>query len=412
MNFKELYDRWESINIIVRILAGLLVGVTLALIMPGNQAIPVLGDVFVGALKAIAPILIMFLVVGSLSRSKKDLGNRFKFVVTLYVMSTVIAAVVATLLSFAFPVTVTLDIPPEHMGHNANLVELIGNLLVGMVGNPVSAIIHGNYLCILFWSIVSGMVLRGFASENTLKVIDDLSEVVTRIIRLIISCAPFGIMGLVYDSISANGLGIFEEYAALVGLLVAAMLIVMMLTNPAMVAAILRRNPYPLQFRCLRDSGITAFCTRNSSANIPVNIALCEKLGVNKEFYSVSIPLGASINMNGAAITITVMTLATVHSIGMEVPIATALVLCLVSTIAACGASSVAGGSLLLIPLACSMFGIGDDIAMQMVAIGFVISVIQDSLETALNSSSDVFFTAAADAKDRMDKGEEFPLKL
>ena len=412
MNIKELYEKWESISLVVRILAGLLIGLVLALAIPNVEGIGLLGSLFVGALKAIAPILIMFLVVGSLSRSKGNLGNRFKLVIALYLLSTVLSAIVAVVFSFIHPVTVTLDIPPEQMGHTDSLVDLISNILISMVGNPLTAITQGNYLCILFWSVIAGLVMRGIASERTLEVIDDMSNVVTRIIRIIINFAPFGVLGLIYDAVSTNGIEIFQEYASLIIILVAAMLVVILITNPLIVALLLRRNPYPLQFKCLKESGMTAFFTRSSAANIPVNISLCERLGLDKDFYSVSIPLGATINMNGAAITITVMTLAAVNTLGMDVSIGTAIILCIVATIAACGASGVAGGSLLLIPLACSLFGISDEIAMQLVAIGFIIGVIQDSLETALNSSSDVLFTATADAKARMDEGQDSPLNL
>lgn len=412
MKLKELYDKWESTSLVLRILCGLVIGLVLALVIPGLPLIPLLGTLFVGALKAMAPLLVLFLVIAALSRSGKNLGSRFKFVISLYLGSTIIATIVATILSFAFPVTVTLTGDVTDMAATGSLEELVTKLLTGMVSNPVTAITEGNYLCILFWGVVAGLVMRAIASETTLKVVDDVSSIVTRIIRIIISFAPFGILGLIYDAVSSNGMDIFYEYGALIAILVASMLIVILVTNPILGGLFMRRNPYPLQFKCLKESAVTAFFTRSSAANIPVNMSLCEKMGLDKDFYSVSIPLGATINMNGAAITITVMTLAAVHTMGVEVSIGTAIVLCLVSVIAACGASGVAGGSLLLIPLACSMFGIGEDISMQLVAIGFIIGVIQDSLETALNSSADVYFTAVADMKDRKDKGLDSELNL
>ena len=397
MDLKELYSKWNSISLIVRIICGLAIGLVLALIIPGYSYISVFGEIFVSALKAIAPLLVMFLVIGSLSTSGSGLGSRFKLVIALYLASTIIAAVVATALGFINPVTVFLDTSSSSGGEVTGLWDLIHNILVGLMTNPVKAITDANYLSIIFWSVIFGLLIRSLKTETVGKACDELSKLVSKVVTIIISFAPIGIMGLIYDAVSSNGLDIFVDYGSLILLLVAAMLIVMFVTNPILGAIIMRRNPYPLLLTCLRGSAITAFFTRSSAANIPVNMSLCEKMGLDKDFYSVSIPLGATINMNGAAITITTMTLVAVHTLGIEVTFASAAVMCVVAALGACGASGITGGSLFLIPMACALFGINDDIAAQLIAIGFIIGVIQDSLETALNSSMDVYFTAAAE---------------
>ncbi|MBO5669043.1 MAG: serine/threonine transporter SstT, partial [Candidatus Methanomethylophilaceae archaeon] len=379
MGIKQVYDKWESISLVYRIIGGLLIGLVLALIVPGNDYIPILGSLFIGALKAIAPFLVLFLVIGSLSKSGKGIGPLFRLVIIMYVVSTIISAIIATLISFGFPADIALVVPPESTsGSPDSAYDLISGLLMKLVCNPLEALMTGNYLGILFWAVIVGIILRTTASEGTLKMCEDVSDTLVKVIRGIISFAPFGILGLIYESVSTNGMDIFVDYGHLILLLVSAMLIVMFITNPLIVFITTRRNPYPLLFACIKGSAITAFFTRSSAANIPMNLSLCEKMGIDKELYSTSIPLGATINMNGAAITINVMTLAAAYTLGVDVPIYMAILLCIVSSCAACGASGVGGGSLLLIPLACSLLGIDDTIATQLIAIGFVIAVIQD----------------------------------
>ena len=411
MGVKQVYDKWQSINLVYRIVGGLLIGLILALIVPGNEYIPLLGSLFVGALKAIAPFLVLFLVVGSLAKSGKGISSRFRLVIYLYVISTIISAIVATVLSFAFPSEVILNVDTDDVPKtSSDAYALISSLLLKLVANPLDALMNGNYLGILFWAVIVGFILRTTASEGTLKICNDLSDTLVKVIGIVISFAPFGILGLIYDAVSDNGMSIFIDYGHLILILVAAMLVVMFITNPLIVFITTRRNPYPLLFTCLKGSAVTAFFTRSSAANVPMNLSLCEKVGVDKELYSTSIPLGATINMNGAAITITVMTLAAAYTLDVNVPFYMAALLCIVSAFAACGASGVGGGSLLLIPLACSLIGIGDAVAVQLIAIGFIIGVIQDSLETALNSSADAYFTIAAEIHENPDK--ELNLKV
>ena len=411
MGVKQVYDKWQSINLVYRIVGGLLIGLILALIVPGNEYIPLLGSLFVGALKAIAPFLVLFLVVGSLAKSGKGISSRFRLVIYLYVISTIISAIVATVLSFAFPSEVILNVDTDDVPKtSSDAYALISSLLLKLVANPLDALMNGNYLGILFWAVIVGFILRTTASEGTLKICNDLSDTLVKVIGIVISFAPFGILGLIYDAVSDNGMSIFVDYGHLILILVAAMLVVMFITNPLIVFITTRRNPYPLLFACLKGSAVTAFFTRSSAANVPMNLSLCEKVGVDKELYSTSIPLGATINMNGAAITITVMTLAAAYTLDVNVPFYMAALLCIVSAFAACGASGVGGGSLLLIPLACSLIGIGDAVAVQLIAIGFIIGVIQDSLETALNSSADAYFTIAAEIHENPDK--ELNLKV
>ena len=411
MGVKQVYDKWQSINLVYRIVGGLLIGLILALIVPGNEYIPLLGSLFVGALKAIAPFLVLFLVVGSLAKSGKGISSRFRLVIYLYVISTIISAIVATVLSFAFPSEIILNVDTDDVPKtSSDAYALISSLLLKLVANPLDALMNGNYLGILFWAVIVGFILRTTASEGTLKICNDLSDTLVKVIGIVISFAPFGILGLIYDAVSDNGMSIFVDYGHLILILVAAMLVVMFITNPLIVFITTRRNPYPLLFTCLKGSAVTAFFTRSSAANVPMNLSLCEKVGVDKELYSTSIPLGATINMNGAAITITVMTLAAAYTLDVNVPFYMAALLCIVSAFAACGASGVGGGSLLLIPLACSLIGIGDAVAVQLIAIGFIIGVIQDSLETALNSSADAYFTIAAEIHENPDK--ELNLKV
>lgn len=385
-----------SIPLVLRISLGLLIGVILGLVLPQATFIAMLGKIFISALKGIAPILVLFLVISSLANAGKNLGARFKTVISLYLISTLIAAVVAVVASFIFPLTVTLSGSVEASAPG-KLSEVFGILLTNMVMNPIQALSTGNYVGILFWAILVGVSVRKFTDEATKSVLCDISNAISVIISWVIQAAPFGILGLSFETVSQNGAGIFYDYGKLIVLLLACMFIQALIMNPVMVAICLKKNPYPLVFKCLRESAITAFFTRSSAANIPINMALCEKLKLDKEFYSVSIPLGATINMDGAAITITIMSLAAAFSSGVHVNIIIALILSVVATLGACGASGVAGGSLLLIPMACSLLGVSQDVAMQMVSIGFIIGIVQDSVETALNSSSDVLITATAE---------------
>lgn len=385
-----------SIPLVLRISLGLLIGVILGLVLPQATFIAMLGKIFISALKGIAPILVLFLVISSLANAGKNLGARFKTVISLYLISTLIAAVVAVVASFIFPLTVTLSGSVEASAPG-KLSEVFGTLLTNMVMNPIQALSTGNYVGILFWAILVGVSVRKFTDEATKSVLCDISNAISVIISWVIQAAPFGILGLSFETVSQNGAGIFYDYGKLIVLLIACMFIQALIMNPVMVAICLKKNPYPLVFKCLRESAITAFFTRSSAANIPINMALCEKLKLDKEFYSVSIPLGATINMDGAAITITIMSLVAAFSSGVHVNIIIALILSVVATLGACGASGVAGGSLLLIPMACSLLGVSQDVAMQMVSIGFIIGIVQDSLETALNSSSDVLITATAE---------------
>jgi len=397
---KELLRKWSELSLVFRILIGLSIGVVLGLIVPGWTAIGILGKMFVNALKAIAPLLVMVLVASSISKAGKGLGSRFRTVISEYMLSTFIAAIGAVIGSFLFPIT--LDLQDAAMANAPGaLSDVFTNLLNNMVTNPVTSIAEANYIGILFWSIVMGIGLKFKASQSTIDIVGDIAEVITICVKWIIQFAPFGIMGLVFSTVSENGLEIFTTYGYLLMLLVGCMLVNTLLFNPLIAFLLTRRNPYPLLFECLKVSGLNAFFTRSSAANIPINMSLCKKLGLDEDFYSVSIPLGATINMNGAAVTITVMTLAVAHTVGVEVTLWSAIFLCVIASLAACGTSGVAGGSLLLIPMACSLFGIGNDIAMQAVAIGFIIGVVQDSVETAMNSSADVFFTATAEYYDQ-----------
>lgn len=405
---KKILGLYTGSPLILRILIGLIIGICLGLWVPGASFITIFGNIFVGALKAIAPILVFVLVISSISSAGKGIAGRFKSVVFFYMLSTFLAAVVAVIGSYLFPVTIPLSSAAEQTAP-AGLGEVFSALLNNMVTNPITSIMNANYVGILTWAIIFGLALRTLASDKTKEVFSDISNAVSKTVSWVIQLAPFGIMGLVFGSVHEYGLEIFTDYGKLLLVLVGCMLMVAFVIDPLIVAFSLKRNPYPLVFKCFKESGITAFFTRSSAANIPVNMALCEKLGLDKEYYSVSIPLGATINMDGAAITITVMSLAAAFSQGIQVNILLAILLSFVATLGACGASGVAGGSLLLIPMACSLLGIGQDIAMQVVAVGFIIGVVQDSLETAINSSGDVIFAATAEYKERLKKGEEIP---
>ena len=403
---KQFLKKWNKISLIVRILIGLIVGALLGVFAPQLAPVAFLGTMFVGALKAIAPILVFVLVISSVANAGVGIGKRFRTVISLYLVTTFLAAVVAVFASYAFPVTLVFTNAAEGSAPSG-ILEVFLNLLNNIVANPVASLMNANYIGILTWALLFGLALRGAASEATKKVMTDISEGVSKVVRWIINLAPFGIMGLVFSSVSEYGLEIFTSYGKLLLVLVGCMLFIALVINPTIVACLLKRNPYPLVFRCLKESGLTAFFTRSSAANIPVNMQLCEKLGLDKNMYSVSIPLGATINMDGAAITITVMTLAAAHTLGISVDIPTAIILSVLSTLAACGASGVAGGSLLLIPMACSLFGISNDIAMQVVGVGFIIGVVQDSVETALNSAGDVLFAATAEFYEWLKEGKE-----
>jgi len=405
MTFSNLIDKWSETSLVLRILAGLIIGAFLGLTAPQWTGISILGTIFVSALKAIAPVLVAVLVAVSIAKAGGGLGPRFRVVISQYMLSTFIAGMCAVVGSFLFPVTLQLSDVADHAAPGA-LTDVFTNLLTNMVTNPIMSMSQANYIGILFWAILFGLALKQKASQQTINVIQDFSEVIMLTVKWVIQFAPFGILGLVFKSVSVSGLEVFTTYGQLLLLLVGCMMANTLIFNPLISYIMLRRNPYPLLFTCLKESGLQAFFTRSSAANIPINMNLCKKLGLDIDFYSVSIPLGATINMNAAAVTITVMTLAVAHTIGVEVTFSSAVLLCVIATLGACGTSGVAGGSLLLIPMACSFFNISNDIAMQAVAVGFIIGVIQDSVETALNSSGDVFFTATAEYYDRMKKGE------
>ena len=399
----ELLRKWNRIHLVLRIVLGLLAGALLGLALPQLSGIGLLGTLFVGALKALAPLLVFFLVMDSLARHQKGGRSNMTAVIVLYLIGTFLAALCAVAASFLFPSTLILaeGAVSEAPG---GIAEVLTILLNNAVSNPISAISSANYIGVLVWAVVFGLALRE-AGPGTKQALSDLSSMLSTAIRWVIQCAPFGILGLVFTTVSTTGFDSFKTYAQLIFVLVGCMFFVALIVNPLIVFLCIRRNPYPLVLRCLIHSGVMAFFTRSSAANIPVNMTLCEELGLDEEKYSVSIPLGATINMAGAAITITVLTLATANTLGLTVDFPTAFLLSLVSSVAACGTSGVAGGSLLLVPLACSLFGISNDIAMQVVGIGFIIGVIQDSCETALNSSSDVLFTAAAEFRSRRKAG-------
>ena len=408
----KIIEKYNKTSLIIRIIIGLIIGALLGVFFKELPVIPLLGSLFVGALKAIAPVLVFVLVLSALAKGEDKLDRRFGTVLMLYMVSTFLASFVAVIASFIFPQTLVLaqsaeaDVVPTGVG------EVLSNLLINMVANPMGALVEGRYIGILFWAVVLGLAAKKLADEKTKKVFEDVSNMVSQVVRWIINLAPFGIMGLVYTNVSTNGLSIFVDYGKLLLLLVGCMLFVALVVDPLLAGIVLKTNPYPLVFRCLKESGLTAFFTRSSAANIPVNMELCEKLGMDKEMYAVSIPLGATINMDGAAVTIAVMSLAAANTMGIQVSLPTALVLAFISTLAACGASGVAGGSLLLIPMACSLFGVHPDVAMQVVGVGFVIGVIQDSVETALNSSGDVMFAATAEYAQWKKNGKSLPTFL
>lgn len=398
---KNLFKKLKSVSLIKKIIMGLVAGVILALTVP-NIGVPIsiFGSIFVGSLKAVAPLLVFFLVMAAISQFKEGKKNNMKSITILYLLGTFLAGVVAVIGSFLFPVKILLVAGVESITPPSGVGEVINTLLMNVVENPVKALANGNFIGILFWAVVLGFALKN-ASETTKTVIINISDAMSQVVKWVISFAPLGIMGLVYESIATQGIESLLSYGQLILLLVSCMIVYAVVINPIVAFIMIRKNPFPLVFKCLKDSGITAFFTRSSAANIPVNMRLCKELGLNKDTYSISIPLGATINMGGAAITISTLALAAAHTLGISVDIWTAIILSVLSAVSACGASGVAGGSLLLVPLACSLFGIPNEIAMQVVGVGFIIGVIQDSCETALNSSTDVLYTAIAEFSER-----------
>lgn len=398
----NVVNKWNSISLIKRIICGLILGIILGLVVPQASAIAILGSLFVGALRGVAPILVFFLVMSALCQMAKGQKTHMSFIVVLYMLGNLLSALCAVLASYVFPVVLTFskntntgDVAPP-----SGVTEVLTNLLMNLVANPVDALVNANYIGILAWAIILGLALKK-ASDGTKRALDNISDAVAQAVKWIINCAPFGIMGLIFTTISEQGLSVLLGYGRLILVLVGTMFFVALVVNPIVTFLCTRKNPFPLVFTCLKDSGITAFFTRSSAANIPVNMELCKKLGLNEDTYSISIPLGATVNMAGAAVTISTMALAAAYTLDIRVDFLTAIILCVLSALSAAGASGVAGGSLLLIPLACSLFGIPNDIAMQVVGVGFIVGVIQDSCETALNSSTDVLYTACAEFRDR-----------
>ncbi len=403
---KDLILKWNQISLVKRILIGIIIGIILAVTIPDAvKWITIFGSLFVGALKAVAPVLVLFLVMSAISNHRSGQQTNMKSILGLYGLSTILAGLTAVIASFIFPVSLTLTTGAEGVTPPSGIVEVLKTLLFNVVDNPVNALMNANYIGILTWAVVLGVALK-HASDSTKNMLTNFSDAISQLVKWVINLAPLGIMGLVYDAIVTSGLSALLEYGKLLLVLLGSMFFIALVVNPIIVYLYTRSNPYPLVFKCLRESGLTAFFTRSSAANIPVNMSLCEKLNLDKDTYSVSIPLGATINMGGAAVTISVLSLAAVHTLGIEVDIATAVILSVLSAVSAAGASGVAGGSLLLIPLACSLFGIPNDIAMQVVAVGFIIGVLQDSCETALNSSSDVLFTATAEYAKKRKEGK------
>lgn len=397
----------KKVPLIEQIAIGLVIGIMLAVFVP--SAVPfvsIFGDLFVSALKGVAPVLVFILVMNAMTQRKSDGDTNMKPIVTLYVLGTFAASLVGVTLSFIFPVTLQLSIGNSEINPPSGIAQVLHTLIMNVVDNPVNALLRANYIGILAWAVIIGLAMHSVAKEETKKVFDDLSKGITIVVSWVIRFAPLGIMGLVTQSISASGLSALLSYLKLLGVLIASYALVALVMNPIIVFAKIHRNPYPLVFATIRESGIYAFFTRSSAANIPVNLSLCKRLGLNPDTYTISIPLGATINMAGASITISVLALAAANTLGIQVDLLTALLLCLISTVGACGASGVAGGSLLLIPVACASFGISNDLAMQVVGVGFIISVLEDACETALNSSSDVLFTATAEFAERAKRGE------
>lgn len=405
---KNFLDKWNSISLVKRIIMGLIAGLILGLVVPQATPIGMFGKLFVGALKAVAPVLVFFLVMHALSTTSEGQKSNMGNVIMLYLLGTFLAGLTAVVVSFMFPVELTLSAAEAaDMAAPGGIGEVLTNLLLSIVSNPIGSIVNANYIGILAWAVIFGLALKKSA-DSTKKMLGDVAEAVTQAVKWVISFAPLGIMGLMFSTISEEGLGVLTTYGRLLAVLLGSMLFVALVLNPLITFIYTRKNPYPLVLKCLKDSGITAFFTRSSAANIPVNMELCEEMGLDEETYSVSIPLGATINMGGAAITIAVLALAAANTLGIQVDFPTAFILSLVAAASACGASGVAGGSLLLVPLACSLFGIPNDIAMQVVGVGFIVGVIQDSAETAINSSTDVLYTILAELKDRRQNPDHY----
>ena len=396
----------RKIPLINQIAVGLVIGILLAVFLPGTvPVVSIFGDLFVKALKGVAPLLVFILVMNAMVQRKEGGDTQMKPIITLYVIGTFAASIVGVTLSFLFPQTLMLQLGNAKVNPPSGIAEVVHNLVLNIVDNPLNAILTANYIGILAWAVIIGLALHKAASPETKHVLEDLSAGITKVVTWVIHFAPLGIMGLVTQSISASGLSALISYFSLLGVLLGSYFLVALVMNPAIVYLNVHKNPYPLVWATLKESGIYAFFTRSSAANIPVNLNLCKRLGLNPDTYTISIPLGATINMAGASITISVLSLAAAHTLGVAVDLPTALLLCIVSTVGACGASGVAGGSLLLIPVACASFGISNDIAMQVVGVGFIISIIEDACETALNSSSDVLFTATAEYAKRAKLG-------
>ena len=405
---KNLIKKWNSISLIKRIICGLIIGLILGLVVPQASVISILGTMFVGALKGIAPLLVFFLVMSALCHMKAGQKTNLKFIIILYMVGNLVSAFVAVIACRLFPVTLTFtdsasstDITPP-----SGIAEVLTNLLNNLVKNPVDSIVNANYIGILFWAVIFGIALK-HANQGTKDALENISDATATAVQWIINCAPFSIMGLIFTTISEQGLDALLSYGKLILVLVGSMAVVIFIINPIIVFIFTKQNPFPLVFTCLKESFITAFFTRSSAANIPVNMELCKKLGLDEDTYSISIPLGATINMAGAAITISVMALSTAHTLDIHVDFLTSIILCVLAALSAAGASGVAGGSLLLIPMACSLFGVPNDVAMQAVGVGFIIGVIQDSCETGLNSSSDVLYTAIADIREKRLRGQK-----
>ncbi|MBT0896214.1 sodium:dicarboxylate symporter family protein [Streptococcus infantarius subsp. infantarius] len=394
---KRFINVWNRTSLIKRIIIGVILGFILGMTLPKVSAIGILGDLFVGGLKAVAPLLVFVLVASALSQNEKGQKTNMSTIIGLYLVGTLAAALVAVVVNYFFPITLTLDTATQpKLSSPEGVGQVFHSLLLQMVDNPINALGTANYIGVLTWAVIFGLAFRN-SNKETKELLQTIADVTSQVVRWVINLAPFGILGLVFKTISDNGVKILANYGFLILALVGTMLFVALVINPFIAFLFMRKNPYPLVFRCLKDSGLTAFFTRSSAANIPVNMKLCEELGLNKDTYKVSIPLGATINMGGAAITINVLTLAAVNTLGIHVDFPTALLLSVLSAVSACGASGVTGGSLLLVPVACSLFGISNDLAMQVVGVGFIVGVVQDSCETALNSSTDVLFTAVAE---------------
>lgn len=403
---RNLIHKWNHLSLVKRILIGLILGIVLAVTIPETaKPVMIFGSLFVGALKAIAPILVFFLVMGAISQHKSGQQTNMKGIIVLYLLGTFLAGLTAVVVSFIFPVSLTLAAGVEGISAPGGVTEVLRTLLLNIVDNPVKALFNANYIGILSWAVLLGVALR-HAPDTTKTMIGNFADALSQMVRWVIGFAPLGIMGLVFESIAVSGIESLLSYGQLLAVLLGTMFFIALVVNPLIVFINIRKNPYPLVFRCLEESGLTAFFTRSSAANIPVNMRLCESLNLDKDTYSVSIPLGATINMAGAAVTISVLTLAAVNTLGIQVDLPTAVILSVLSAVSACGASGVAGGSLLLIPLAASLFGIPNDVAMQVVGVGFIVGVLQDSCETALNSSTDVLFTATAEYAKRRKEGK------